>query len=313
MFSYRSTWMTTTALMLTLIVLLSSPAFAYDAYSDGGETNCAACHGDFRSNSYISPVDGQDWGNIHSIHRADMLGGDCDACHQSSGRFPVLLDASAGGSGLVPLGCVGCHGRSEDNVVANPSFPNGLGAGLRQHHTNAGINDCVGCHDDADPFNYTTVGEQVLPPYYANPGTGHPDIPTTSCNDDGSEQFAGDTIGLDNDGNHLYDTLDSGCNLSAVPMTIAAGRLLQNHPNPFNPSTTIQYIMNQPGHAYLQVFALTGERVRTLVNRDHDQASTYQVTWNGKGEDGRPVPSGIYFYRLDSPSGVEMKKMVLLK
>ena len=314
MINVRSKGLAAAVGLLSLAVIFPSASSAYNQYSlNADDTNCATCHGDFRSNSYISPVDGQLWGNIHTLHRNTMLGGDCDACHLSSGRFPVRLDESAGGSGLAAIGCVGCHGRDEDNVVDNPSFPNGLGAGLRQHHTNAGVDDCVRCHDDADPANYTPVGEQVLPPYYANPGTGHDLMPKSSCNDDGSEHFAGATIGLDNDGDLDYDMADAGCDLSAVPVTHAASTLLQNHPNPFNPSTKIQYVMNDPGHALLQVYSLTGDRVKTLVDADHDQAATYTVTWNGQGEDGRALPSGIYFYRLESPSGSEMRKMILLK
>jgi len=184
---------------------------------------------------------------------------------------------------------------------------------LRQHHTNAGVTECSGCHDDADPANYTPVGEEVLPPYYASPGTSHPSMPTGPCNDDGSEHFAGATIGLDNDGDHVYDTADPGCNLSSVPGSFASARLLQNHPNPFNPITNIQYVVDEPGHVLLQVFSVTGQLVQTLVDTRIEQAATYQVTWNGQGEGGRTLASGIYFYRLDSPHGVEMKKMLLLK
>lgn len=312
--NHRTAGLTSLVFLLASVMIFPSSSLAYDRWSVNDDaTNCGSCHGDFRNNSYISPVDGELWGNIHSIHRNTMLGGDCDACHLSSGRFPVMMDESAGGSGLSPIGCMGCHGRDEDNVASNPSFPNGRGAGLRQHHTNAGVDDCRPCHDDANPANYTPVGEQVLPPYYANPGTGHDQMPTASCNDDGSEHFAGATIGLDNDGNLDYDMADSACDLSAVPFSYASGTLMQNHPNPFNPSTNIQYVMDQPGHAMLQVFSVTGEKVRTLVDADHDQASTYTVSWNGQGEDGRTLPSGIYFYRLASPAGVEMKKMILLK
>jgi len=297
-----------------LALLIPTTAFAYSQYSQNGDdTNCADCHGDFRSKNYISPVDGELWGDIHNLHRNTMLGGDCDACHNSGGRFPVFMDESAGGSGLEAIACMGCHGRSEDNVAGNPSFPNGLGAGLRQHHTNAGVDECTFCHDDASPANYTPVGEEVLPSYYANPGTGHDAMPTGSCNDDGSEHFAGATIGLDNDGDLLYDTADPGCNLTPVPGSFPSARLLQNHPNPFNPITNIQYVMDEPGHVLLQVFSVTGELVRTLVDARHDQAATYQATWNGQGEDSRTMPSGIYFYRLESPNGAEMKKMVLLK
>lgn len=307
-------WVIPSLMFCVLTLLLPTTVTAYTQYSLNGEnTYCARCHGDYRSNVYISPSDNQLWGNLHNIHRTTMLSGDCDACHVAADRFPTYLDVSAGGEGLDPIGCMGCHGRTEDNVAGNPSFPNGLGAGLRQHHTNAGVNDCVDCHDDANPANYTPVGEEVLPPYYADSGTGHPNIPTGPCNDDGSENFAGAATGLDNDGDQLYDTGDPGCDLSAVPISFSSARLLQNHPNPFNPTTNIQYVMDEPGHALLQVFSLTGERVRTLVNADHDRAQTYQVTWNGQGEDGRDLPSGIYFYRLESPQGVEMKKMVLLK
>jgi len=290
----------------TLMILFPTNVSAYPQYSeDGDNTNCAGCHGDFRANNYTSLVDGQDWGNLHNLHRSTMLSGDCNTCHQSSGFFPVLLDESAGGDGLDPIGCMGCHGRTQDN---NP------GAGLQQHHTNAGVTLCAACHDDADPANYTPVGEEILPPYYANPGNGHELIPTGSCNDDGSEDFAGLTIGLDNDGDGQYDGDDPGCSITGVAAhSFPKARLLQNHPNPFNPSTHIQYVLDGPGHVLLQVFSVNGELVRTLVNAHHDNALTYQVTWNGRNDDGRSLPSGVFFYRLESPSGVEMKKMVLLK
>jgi len=290
----------------TLTILLPVTVSAYSQYStDGGSTNCAQCHGDFRANNYTSLADGQDWGNLHNLHRNTMLNGDCDTCHQSGDRFPVLLDDSVGGSGLDPIGCMGCHGRAQDN---NP------GAGLRQHHFSAGVTLCFGCHVDADPANYTPAGEETPPPYYANPGTGHPSMPTDSCNDDGSEDFAGLSTGLDNNGDDLYDGDDPGCGISGVSThSFPTASLLQNHPNPFNPSTHIKYVLDGPGHVRLQVFSVNGELVRTLVNAQHDQAMTYQVTWDGRNKDGRALPSGVFFYRLESPGGVEMKKMVLLK
>jgi len=301
-------------LVCMVTAVLPTAVSAYDQYSENGDdTNCAGCHGDFRSNLYISAVDGQVWGNLHNLHRSTMLSGDCDACHLASGKFPAPLAQSAGGSGLDPIACMGCHGRAEDNVVGNPEFPNGAGAGLRQHHTNADVADCLNCHEDADPANYTPVGEETLPPYYANPGTGHAAIPTAGCNDDGSENFAGLAIGLDNDGDLLYDTDDPGCSLAAVPAPIAAARLLQNHPNPFNPSTNIKYVVARPGHVRLQVYSVTGDLVRTLVNAHHDEALTYQATWDGRDNQGRTVPSGVFFYRLETAGAAEMKTMVLLK
>jgi hypothetical protein len=314
----RHTPTSSTALRLPLvlfIMMLPATTFAYSQYtvSDDG-TYCATCHGDFRASNYISTVDGQSWGNLHNLHRSTMLSGDCEACHGSGDTFPVELSVSAGGSGLDPLSCMGCHGRAEDNTPQNPSYPDGYGAGLRQHHTNAGIDDCLSCHDDANPANYTPVAESILPPYYANPGTGHTAMPTSACNDDGSENFAGLAIGLDNDGNDLYDEADASCNLSNIgdqPVPIA--RLLQNHPNPFNPSTTIEYAVEKPGDILLQVFSLNGNHVRTLVNRHHGEAMTYQVTWNGRDDGGNLQASGVFFYRLEAAGASEMKKMILIK
>jgi flagellar hook assembly protein FlgD len=89
--------------------------------------------------------------------------------------------------------------------------------------------------------------------------------------------------------------------------------LMQNQPNPFNPSTEIAYTPAEPGHARVQVYSLDGKLVRTLVDAHHDQARTYGVTWNGRDASGRSLPSGLYFYRLVTPQGALMKTMTLLK
>lgn len=312
--SQRSASLFIIIMLMAFTLVTPFSAWAYNQYSQNGDnTYCASCHGDFRSNSYTSPVDGQSWGNIHNIHRFDMLGGDCEACHISSGRFPVLLDESAGGDGLAAIGCIGCHGRDEDNVAGNPSSPFGRGAGLRQHHFRAGTTICLDCHDDSDPTNYTPVGETVLPPYYANPGNNHSAMPTTACNDDGSENFAGATIGLDNDGDLLYDTDDTNCNLSAVPGQVAAGAILnQNHPNPFNPTTRISFSLDTGGQVDLRIYDTRGQLVRTLRSEVMG-AGSHHVAWNGTDQSGHPMSSGVYFLTLRTQSGTLLQKMMLMK
>ena len=204
-------------LLVTIVILMfgASKAWAYENYS-----GCNDCHGGFRDSPYISLSDGSNWGNdLHDVHRNDMLSGECDACHTSGGRSPVFLGSSNGGNGLAAISCSGCHGRDED--MGSDSISSGRGAGLRQHHTNAGVQDCKDCHTDADPALYTPVGEDVLPNYFANPGTGHTSIPMDSCNPAGEEDFAGTPLGLDNDGDGTYDTADSNC--SAVVPTYSVG------------------------------------------------------------------------------------------
>ncbi|MEJ2034062.1 MAG: hypothetical protein P8Y63_13730 [Deltaproteobacteria bacterium] len=184
---------------------------AYQTYSNNGAGNCADCHGDFDSGPYPSLADGQSWGtDLMSMHETFISS--CTICHSSGGRSPVYLDSSAGGSGLDPIGCMGCHGRAEDD--GHDGSYGGYGAGLRQHHTTAGVN--CGCHPDANPANYTPVGEDVLPPYYANPGT-YQNMPTDPCTLDGNENFVGSVHGLDNDGDSNYDGLDSDCTTASLP------------------------------------------------------------------------------------------------
>ena len=205
---------------LALILVWTAPAEAYEAYDEGCDST--SCHGDFLDSPYISLSDSQSWGDsLHDVHRYDMLNGDCSTCHSGQDESPVFLDLSDGGDGgLEPISCVGCHGRAEDNVQANPESPSGYGAGLRQHHDTAGQTVCSLCHADSDPDNYTPVGEEILPPYYANPGTGH-NIPDDPCNPppDFLEDYTDDDVGLDNDGDNIYDGADPNC---AVPEPDAA-------------------------------------------------------------------------------------------
>ena len=93
--------------------------------------------------------------------------------------------------------------------------------------------------------------------------------------------------------------------------------LERNNPNPFNPSTTIAYHVPEtqveaPAVVKLAVFDLRGRTVKVLADRPHEPGS-YTVTWDGRDSSGRPLASGVYFYRLTAPGYVATRKMVLLK
>lgn len=83
--------------------------------------------------------------------------------------------------------------------------------------------------------------------------------------------------------------------------------LLQNFPNPFNPSTTINFSIPEESFVSLQIFNSLGEEVKTLVAKDF-YAGNYKYDWNAT-----ELTSGIYFYRIQAGSFVEIKKMLLLK
>jgi len=88
--------------------------------------------------------------------------------------------------------------------------------------------------------------------------------------------------------------------------------LSQNHPNPFNPATSIQYTLPIRSHVVLVVYNLLGQKVSTLVD-EVKEAGIHQVTWNGKDNKGNTVTSGVYFYRIKADNFSEVKKMVLMK
>ncbi len=83
--------------------------------------------------------------------------------------------------------------------------------------------------------------------------------------------------------------------------------LLQNYPNPFNPSTTISYTLKRNGKVRLSVYDVIGREVAVLVN-SVQQAGGHTVTFSRTG-----LPSGIYFYRLESSGTAITKKMVLVR
>jgi len=88
--------------------------------------------------------------------------------------------------------------------------------------------------------------------------------------------------------------------------------LSQNYPNPFNPTTTIRYYLPQREKVTLEIFNLLGERVKVLVDEE-ETAGERTAIWDGKDDNGKSLPSGIYLYRLKSEKFSETKKMIFLK
>lgn len=88
--------------------------------------------------------------------------------------------------------------------------------------------------------------------------------------------------------------------------------LAQNHPNPFNPRTTVAYYLPQPGHVTLRIHNILGQTVRTLVDEVRP-AGSHEVIWDGKTTAGDEAGSGVYFYQLRVEGHVLTRRMVLVK
>lgn len=91
-----------------------------------------------------------------------------------------------------------------------------------------------------------------------------------------------------------------------------AFKLQQNYPNPFNSQTKIEYKINESGYVSLEIFDITGRKIKTLVN-DFINRGTHSVNWNGRNESGSEVSSGIYFYNLNFNNHTQSRMAVLLK
>jgi hypothetical protein len=88
--------------------------------------------------------------------------------------------------------------------------------------------------------------------------------------------------------------------------------VLQNFPNPFNPSTTISFDLPTRVQTSLIIYNVSGQIVRTLISRELS-AGSYRIEWDGKDNRGRPVATGVYLYRLTAGTFSESKKMMLVK
>jgi hypothetical protein len=88
---------------------------------------------------------------------------------------------------------------------------------------------------------------------------------------------------------------------------------LQNHPNPFNPSTTIQFSIPQESKVELTVYNIKGQKVKTIVDATCEMGINTYI-WNGTNNFGNKVGTGIYFYQLKVDSkAIKTKKMMLIK
>tara|TARA_X000000950_G_scaffold286982_1_gene397565 strand:- start:77 stop:3328 length:3252 start_codon:yes stop_codon:yes gene_type:complete len=83
--------------------------------------------------------------------------------------------------------------------------------------------------------------------------------------------------------------------------------LEKNYPNPFNPTTTIEYSIGIAGPAKLMIYDILGREVVSLVN-EYKQVGRHKVMWNAS-----TMSSGVYFYRLETPTFTKTQKMILMK
>ena len=102
--------------------------------------------------------------------------------------------------------------------------------------------------------------------------------------------------------------------LVETQVSILPGRyaLMQNYPNPFNPQTHITYHVPGSEAVRLQLYSLTGQSIRTLVD-GVVSGGAHTVVWDGRDASGEPVGSGVYLVRLEAGDFIDSRRMMLLR
>lgn len=112
--------------------------------------------------------------------------------------------------------------------------------------------------------------------------------------------------------NFSYEVYNSGLVGIDNPSAPTKFELKQNFPNPFNPSTEINFSLEKNQPVALKIYDIKGELVRTLLNEMMSPGS-HQIKWDGTNDQGMRQASGVYFYQLQSEANFNVKKMLMLK
>lgn len=90
-------------------------------------------------------------------------------------------------------------------------------------------------------------------------------------------------------------------------------QLYQNYPNPFNPETTIKFYNTKVEPVSISIYNTAGQKVRSLVNEEVMSIGEHEIKWDGKNEAGESLSSGVYFYKIITPTMTSGSKMSLIK
>jgi hypothetical protein len=105
--------------------------------------------------------------------------------------------------------------------------------------------------------------------------------------------------------NFTISTVSGISNLGNEPLKF---KLSQNFPNPFNPSTMINFVIPQKSAVSLNVYDISGKLVEKLINNEIKTEGSYSYEI-----DGSKLSSGIYYYRITAGKYTETKKMIMIK
>jgi len=190
---------------------------------------------------------------------------------------------------------------------------------------NGGKFQCANCHvDPAGGGARNNFGKAVEAKVTPNGQEDFWDASLASFDSDGdgktNGQELGDPNGIWKPGQPDPGTSNSVSNpgdplstdIKDITELPSSYRLLNNYPNPFNPTTKIAFEIPQSENVSLKIYNINGELIRTVTN-ENLPAGYFEKVWDGKNDFGSEVSSGIYIYRLTAGKFDRAARMVLMK
>lgn len=158
---------------------------------------------------------------------------------------------------------------------------------------------------------YWWLGVGNFPTQWKIGDTLYVEIEAEDAGFEGEDSLVMTSAGSDCGGDMIL-TWETGVQNHPSAALPAAFDLMQNHPNPFNSITVIQYNLPQANRITLAVFDMLGRRLTTLVD-GVQPAGCHTVRWDGRDDFDRPVSSGVYWCLLTWPESTQAIKMVMLR
>lgn len=156
-------------------------------------------------------------------------------------------------------------------------------------------------YDNPAPLEFEIIYDSKAPP------SNHQDY---LLFDETDYTFAADRIIPEKDGLYIVNLSRTNADNDCKP--IAKVKNTTNYPNPFNPSTSISFVLSKETEATVQIYNIKGQKVFDFGAK-HYPAGKTTLDWNGKDKSNSPVSSGIYFVRIKTNDDSHTHKMIMMK